>query len=332
MTGKLLGCTNSVMRTTIVPTNDTHWHAMRANDVTSTESAALFGLSPYLTAFELYHRKKSGSDTQIDSTGRMAWGQRLQDAIARGLAEDYGVKIRRVNAYMSLDDVRMGSSFDYEVVGNDGADTPLSARYVDCGTGNLEIKNVDYIVFRDQWVINDDKSIEAPAHIELQVQHQLHVSNRPWAAIGVLVAGNSPQVIIRERDVEVGQAIEARVREFWSWIAADTPPAPSYPADAAFVCKLYSYADPGKVYDGAEDQELQALCKIYAAASQAAKTADEDKETAKAKILARIGDAERALLPGFSVSAGIVGPAHVEYDRKAYRNFRCTPKKEKPTP
>ena len=37
----------------IVPSNQEHWLAMRKLDVTSTESACLFGESPYMTHFDL---------------------------------------------------------------------------------------------------------------------------------------------------------------------------------------------------------------------------------------------------------------------------------------
>lgn len=40
-------------RETIHHDTEEAWLAARKRDVTSTESAALFGMSPYLTAFEL---------------------------------------------------------------------------------------------------------------------------------------------------------------------------------------------------------------------------------------------------------------------------------------
>jgi predicted phage-related endonuclease len=315
------------------PENEAAWHAMRALDVTSTESPALFNMSPYTTAFELWHRKRNAEIIEIEAAGRMLWGIRLQDVIARGVAEDYGVKVRRMTSYQRLEDARMGSSFDFEIVGAyrhetaRGIDAGLIELYERNGPGNMEIKNVDALVFRDSWTINEDRSIEAPDHIELQVQHQMHVSGRAWCALVVLVGGNTPKVIVREYDPEVGAAIESRVRAFWSDVAAGREPLPHYPGDAAFVCKLHGYAEPGKVFDGRSDAELATLVGDYQRAALREKQAKEDKDVAKAQILTRIGDAERALLEGFTVSASVVGPCHVEYDREGYRNFRVTAKK-----
>ena len=39
------------------PADEAEWLAMRRQDVTSTETAALFGLSPYTTAFEVWHQR-----------------------------------------------------------------------------------------------------------------------------------------------------------------------------------------------------------------------------------------------------------------------------------
>lgn len=325
----------------IVPKNEQEWHALRTQDITSTEISALFDMSPYATAFELWHRKREATPVVIEAEGRMLWGIRLQDVIARGVAEDYGVKVRRMTAYIRDPEARIGSSFDFEIVGlvdgNVGNAIAwswghvLRELYRQYGTGIMEIKNVDALVFRDQWTINDDRSIEAPDHIELQVQHQLEVSDRQWVALVVLVGGNTPKVIIRVRDREVGQAIRARVAKFWQSIAANEPPPPHYPDDAEFVCKLHGYAEPGKVFDGRSDVELVTLAQEYKRAADAEKRAKEDKEVAKARILERIGDAERALLEGFSVSAGIVGPCEVSYHRDGYRNFRLTAKKSATT-
>lgn len=325
-------------RLSIVPKTETEWHMLRSVDVTSTESSALFGMSPYATAFELWHRKREEKIDATEARGRMLWGTRLQDTIARGIAEDYGVKVRRINAYMKQTDCRMGASFDFEIVGVDPSrytrEEGLRAMYNQLGPGVLEIKNVDGLIYKQQWIEERDHETgeifrEAPAHIEIQVQHQLHVIERKWAAIGVFVGGNNPIVITRERDLEVGQSIERRIREFWQSIEENNPPPPVYPDDAAFVSRLYGYAEPGKVYDGRQDPDLLALCDAYHAAARIAKQADEDKKVAKAKILEKIGDAEQALLAGFKVSAAMVGPTHVEFDRAGFRGFRVTQLKEK---
>ena len=302
----------------IIPESEEHWHKLRAQDVTSTESPALFGLSPYMTKFELWHRKKSGEVYSIKDNERMFWGRRLEMAIAEGIGEMQGWSVDKRPEYERLEEVRMGASFDFH------AWKSYDHR------GMLEIKNVDYLAFRDNWTVGEDGEIEAPPHIEIQLQHQLHVSGYTWGAIGVLVGGNKPHVLIREYDPKVGRGIENKIREFWLSIEAGKEPEPFYPDDAKFVQSLYGYAEPGKILDARDDDEIATLCHDYAEASKREKLAKEDKEIAKAKLLEVIGNAEKVIASGFSISCGIVGPSMIEaYERKGFRNFRITTRKEK---
>lgn len=306
------------MPTAILPATEQEWLKLRTQDVTSTETAALFGLSPYMSKFELWHRKASGEVPEFKTNERMVWGTRLQDVIARGIAEDQGWNVRKLNAYIRRDDgIRMGSSFDFEIVSHEN------------GPGILEIKTVDTLAFRDGWLIDGD-NIEAPEHIEIQLQHQLEVTGRRWGVIGALIGGNTVKLLHRERDREVGQLIVRHIEKFWMTVDAGTPPEPDYPRDADMVCKLNGYAEPGKVYDATGDDEIASLTAEYSAASIREKEAKEDKDTARAKLLEKVGTAEKIILPGYSISAGMIGPTIIEtYERKGYRNFRVTAKKVK---
>ena len=303
-------------RLIITPPSESVWHALRAEDITSTESSALFGQSPYATKFELWHRKKAGTVTTIPDNPRMAWGRRVQDAIANGISEDQGWTCRAMTEYIRLIDARMGASFDYEVI------DPVR------GKGILEIKNVDFLVFRDKW-IDDEEGMEAPPHIEVQLQHQLHLAEFEWGAIGVLIGGNDARVLVRDRLPDVGTSIEGAIRAFWGSIDAGIEPPPVYPVDAEFVAKLHGYAEVGKVFNGQGNEELRSLLAAYKAAGDAEKLAKEDKQVARAKVLQIVGDAERVLADGYTVSAGLVGPAEIAFHREGYRNFRVTVKKEK---
>lgn len=69
----------------INPASREDWLALRREDVTSTSSAALFGLSPYCTEYELYQQKLGALTDEITPNERMTWGTRLQDAVALGV-------------------------------------------------------------------------------------------------------------------------------------------------------------------------------------------------------------------------------------------------------
>ena len=310
---------------------EAEWLALRKVDVTSTESAALFGLSPYLTAFELYHQKRSGELVVFEETTRMKWGKRLEATIAEGVAEDMGWVVQPLKVYMRSDRLAcMGASFDFEIVELKWPSlTDERGYFTTSGPGIMEIKNVDSLVFKNDWT-ETAAGWEAPAHIEIQVQHQLEVADREWAAIVALVGGNDPHVIIRQRDRAVGEALVQMIGQFWRDVADGIEPAPDFQRDARFIAKLYGYAEPGKVIDWRNGQraDVAALLQQYRQLGELAKQTESERDAIKAQILLLIGDAEKVMTDAGTISAGVVGPTWVEaYERKGYRSFRFTPKK-----
>jgi putative phage-type endonuclease len=270
----------------ITPNSREHWLELRREDVTSTESAALFGLSPYATEFELFHRKLGNVSDEIEQNERMTWGLRLQDAIAHGVAEDMGLTVRRINGYWRhTDEPRMGASFDFEIVSH--ADGP----------GLMEVKNVDGRVYREQWL--DD---EAPPHIEIQVQHQLEVANREWALIVCLVAGNTPRVIRVARDRQVGDKLRAAIRRFWQRVDANTPPAVDFVQDADTIREIYRNGS-GAPLDATGNNRLHSLALSYASAARDEKDAVARKEAARSEMLTLIGDAGKVTGEGWTLTA-----------------------------
>jgi len=306
-----------VKRERIPTSSQEEWLKLRTRDITSTESAALFGLSPYVTPFELWHRKKSGQVLEIEPNERMKWGTRLQDSIAAGIAEDQKWTVQKRTTYERLPEWRIGSSFDFTIVG--GPD----------GEGLLEIKNVDPLSLRDEWIVEDEE-VEAPPHIEMQVQHQLLVSGLPYAYIGALVGGNRAVLIRREPAPSVIQSIVTRAEDFWKSIDAGREPKPNFSRDAAFITKLYQEVKPGRVVNVEGDAEICSMAEEYKQHRGAEAAAKAACDEIKARIFMKIGDAEKAIGKGFSISAGSVKATRVEaFDRAAFRMFRVNFSKKK---
>lgn len=330
-------------RHAITPKDDAHWHALRTKHVTSTDCAKLFNASPYGTHFELWHEKKDGVPVTIEDNERMEVGREIEPVIARLFARRYGVRIRNRRQFVYQDLTGfgngIGASFDYEVIGLSdewtSEDATVRQLYEQHGVGNLECKNVDWLVHRNRW--DDD---EAPAHIEMQVQHQLEVDNRPWSALVALVGGNTLRTIIRPRDVEFGRVIRKRATEFWQSIAMNQPPKPIMPDDAEAVIALYAHAEPGKFLDLTDDEEFATLAAEYQRGMDMEKEADEIKKSSRAMMLEKVGDAERIVTTGYKISAGPVAPYEGKLvtpemvgqyigARAGRRNWRLTPLKEK---
>lgn len=302
-------------REIIQPTDKTHWLALRSQDVTSTEVSALFGISKYATELEVWHRHKQNLADNFEENERTKWGNRLQDAIALGVLEDSGFKGRAMTEYIRLPDLRIGSSFDWMIDGNDAGEVPSL----------LEIKNVDSLIFRDGWLV-DGEHVEAPPHIEMQVQHQLLVSGLKRAYLAALIGGNRVILIMRERDETVISAIQSKVAKFWESVDKNEAPQPDFHRDAEVIKRLYAYAEPNKVIIA--DDDIERLVKSYKVVSDGAKALDDECSALKAELLTKIGDAEKCKGSSFSISAGLVGESEISYTRKGYRSFRINFKKE----
>ena len=312
---------------TIEIENQHQWLTERAKDVTSTEVSALFGLSPYLTEFELFHQKRDAVVVKIEPNERMKWGNRLESAIAQGAAEDMGWNIAKLNVYMRDQAARIGSSFDFEI--------KSSAN----GPGILEVKNVDWVQYQKNWIDDGNGNIEAPEHIELQVQHQMEISGFEWCAIVALVGGNEQKIVLRNRDRDIGKSIREKTGEFWNRVLQNQPPSADYTRDAEFIIKqLRRDAVEGLVAEA--DAELEDMIKQFEFVRKEASDLEKIKDQRRAEILERIGQASKVITSFGSLSTGqvkgrsgtLITPQMVGTvigATEGYRSFRFYPKKEK---
>jgi predicted phage-related endonuclease len=244
----------------------------------------------------------------------MKWGSRLEDAIAKGVAEDNQWKVEPFKIYGRMPNLRAGSSFDYKILHYEG-------------DGILEIKNVDSLQFKEKWLFDGGKLIEAPPHIELQCQHQMMVSGLKYLKLAALVGGNTVGIIEREYDEELISEIQSRIYDFWELIDKDKAPEPNFEKDYEAVIRMMQSAEPGKIIDGTS--EIEALVDLYNKHSEQEKAAAKKKKQIKATIFSLIGDAEKVNGSSYSIIAGLVGPSEVSFTREGYRNFRVYNRKPK---
>jgi putative phage-type endonuclease len=287
------------------PADKQDWLKMRSLDITSTAVSALFGLSPYITKFELWHNVKNGIITEIEETERMGWGNRLERVIGETVIEEQLWTGQPMKDYVRIPELRVGTSFDFFV------DVPAMQDEAVKLKGILEIKNVDTFAFNNGW-ISDGGNTEAPPHIELQVQHQLLVSGRDVAYIAALVGGNRLVLIKRTPDAGIQDRMMTEIEA----------PVPDFARDAKFLAGLYNHAEPGKVIDSTE--QIEKLALGYKRTSDMIKGLEVEKEKFKAMMLEIMQDAEKVKGSNFTISAGITGEADIAYKRKAFRNFKVT--------
>lgn len=314
-------------RETIVHATESDWLAARKQDITSTECAALFNAGAYVkTQYELYHLKAGLVEPEpFKANDRTVWGNRLESAIAHGMAEDLGLIVEPFKAYMRIAELRLGASFDFKVVGlADGYSGSEVYRdlFRQHGPGIMECKNIDALQFKRNWA-DDGETIEATPQIEFQVGHQLEVADLGWAVIAPLVGGNTPKPVFRIRDRAVGEAIRAKAAEFWQRVNARAAPAPDFTKDGDTIAKVYRDND-GSSVDLSDNHRLAELCRTYKKAAAEIKAASEVKDAAKAELLTIIQHAKSVAYQGGKISAGTNKESYRAYYRSPSEKLTIT--------
>ena len=200
------------MNTTIYPTlaqpatiiqlaqGSPEWHAYRQSRRNASESAAVLGLSPWMTPYQLWLVKTGRTETRV--THAMQRGTDLEP-LARAAYED-----------------QTGLVMQPLVLEADGYSASLDGMTLE-GDLVLEIKCPLRGTRSDLW--QDVQSGQVPAYYGIQVQHQLMVSGANLAHLWVF-DGSKGILLAIQRDATVMERIRAGWDEFQQYLAGDIPP------------------------------------------------------------------------------------------------------------
>lgn len=254
--------------------DEAHWHELRAQHVGGSEVAALFGMSPYgLTRWQLY-MQKTGKLPHVDLSGnsQVSRGKHYEPAIAAYAQEKFGIQLRKVRRYLTLDSVNgFGASLDYEMYGG-GALIPTE----------IKLSN-----FSGDWDWEGDDVTEVPEGIMLQAQHQIAAADAPSGQI-IADVGYDVRRMLVPRNERLITAIKAAVWQFWQDVAARKEPPVDFSADAEAINKL-AYMSKLRALVVPPDQAP--LFKRWHDAADAEAKAKDAKESARAEVLKLVVDA-----------------------------------------
>ena len=241
-----------------------HWHELRSQHVGGSDVAALFGLSPYSSRWQLW-MEKSGKLSPEDISGNKAVqaGTFLESGIASWAAHRWSMELTKVNDYYTVDDCPgMGASFDY--IANNGA--PVEIKWSARGYG---------------WNYNGEEIDEAPENYLLQVQHQLACTTSDHAWLVALI-DDEPRRMKIPRNDNIIDAIKHEIKLFWKSIDEGKEPEPDYATDVAAITKLMGTLPKSDVVLDDADAPLFAA---YKAAKEEEKVAAARADEAKAALL-----------------------------------------------
>mgnify|MGYP000035304937 CR=1 FL=1 len=218
------------------------WLKARNEGIGASEAATAVGLNPFQSQLELWMMKTGRiepvPEAPIDQMrSPMYWGQVLEPVVAQHYTRLTGRKVRRVNAILQHPDYPwMLANLDYSVVACD------EVQILECKTaGEYGAKH---------WKSGP------PDYVHCQVQHQLAVTGKQSADIGVLICGQEFRVYRVERDDELIAQLIALEHQFWQQVLSDTPPEADASESARFALSVLYPKDSGTRLDWSEDAAM----------------------------------------------------------------------------
>jgi hypothetical protein len=172
---------------------------------------------------------------------------------------------------------------------------------------------------------------EPPLSYRLQVAAENYLLDARFGILHCLVVdefGAETREFVIERNEKAEAKIRGIAREFWQNMEAGTFPDPNYRLDGDLIKQLFPRAAPGEEIDLSADNRLAEILPKRAELKDRVKADIEEIDALDAEIRAKIGTAERATLPGWSIICK-------EQTRRAYavaestsRPLRITDKRE----
>lgn len=265
------------------------WLDVRKGGIGSSDAAAAVGLNPYQSQLELWMVKTNRDaalpkiDPADDSTP-VYWGSLLEPIVAAAYTKRTGNKVRRINSVLQHPDpdrAWMLANLDYTVVGAD-------VQILECKTAGLNGARL--------WQDG------VPEYVQLQVQHQLAVTNKLAADVCVLVCGQEIRIHRIERDdVLINRLIELE-RKFWHHVETDTPPPADGSDSAAMALQCLYPHDRGMTLDLSDDTAMSAVFADLVAVRSEIEIRAQVEAELKQKIQQYMGDASRAVFQTGDVS------------------------------
>lgn len=256
--------------------NSPEWHNLRTTGIGASEIAAVVGLSPFESAFSLWHRKRGNLAGPDPSDERFYWGHALEPLVAD--------KFAAIHPEFSV-----GTAGTYAGQGRRwqlaNVDRVLRDR-----SGALSLLEIKTTRYGDNW--GPDGSDRIPLHVRCQVMQQMDVFEVPFAFVAVLIGGNEYREYVIDYDVDDALALREAGAAFWESLqVGDEPPIDASFETYAAVRELHPDIDPD--LDVPVDP---ALYGRYVTTKADADSATAAHRQAKSELLTAMGNARRALV------------------------------------
>lgn len=240
------------------------WLEERRKGVGGSDIAAIMGLSPWKTAYQVY-REKRKEVADFEGNNATDWGKRMEPAIRQWYSDLTGRCVRLP------DKILQHSKYPFMLASLDG--------FTDDPRG-VEIKTA-----RSGRGWGEPGTNEIPDYYLLQVQHYMIVTGFPVFDVPVSIAGGSPELYEVPADKELQEMIIQAAADFWQQVIDGIPPEPVSYADAI---QRFGKSTAEGLVTASETDIL--IVKDLRSVREKIKTLEEMEEDLRGKIIIAMGD------------------------------------------
>jgi len=188
------------------------WLAARAGGIGASDVSALFGLSPWASAFSLWCEKTGLAEPVERDEDWLTWGLLQEEPMAKFYELKTGRKVWTGGSPYCVarhPNLPMFSCTPDKIVFSApdiGFESP----------GGLQIKSA-------AWFMAHDWDQGPPPHVQIQVQSEMACTGADWWSVPVNLGGRFRNFDVM-RDQSMINEIEAQVVWFWDLVQSRTPP------------------------------------------------------------------------------------------------------------
>jgi putative phage-type endonuclease len=254
------------------------WLEVRKGGIGSSDAAAAVGLNPYKSPLELW-MEKTGRASIVEEHAAFDdpryWGTLLEPYVAVAYQQKTDRRVRKVNAVLQHPAFPfMLANIDREVVGSP------EVQILECKTaGEFGAR-----LWRDG----------VPEYVQIQVQHQLAVTDKAAADVAVLLCGQQLEIFRIPRDEDVIARLIVLEARFWEHVVSDTPP-PADGSESSARALRHLYPGGGDTLDFSENEHLSQVLADLRALRSELDAKGRQAEVLKQALQEAMGDASRAV-------------------------------------
>lgn len=250
-----------------------HWLEERRRGIGGTDAAAILGVHPWKTAFEVW-LEKTGRVTDAEQSKAMKWGLLLEDTVAQEYTRRTGRKVWNPERLMTHPEhpCIVGTP-DRLVLDEDrGLDIKTSSAYQ-----------------HQHW--GEEETDEIPPHYLVQAAQYMAITGFPVWDVFVLIGGNDDRLYTVKRDLSFEAILIQRLVEWWErYVVRDEqPPVDSSEGAKAYIAQLFPNHPAPRIPATPEAQDVgEALLTV----TGQMKALEAEKETYRSRLRLLVGDAK----------------------------------------